>query len=527
MFYMPHDYNNLGGKHAWVSGSTIKYVNMWLEEGASKLHFTNIEKFPSIELPTIDEREPYVSYPTGVTFMVWSSAKLLGKDHIDISFLKHFQLIMYGIECLLLALIVYVFCSRTLELNEKCKVFISVVITTIWMTLPVNNWFLTNIYWVDMAVFLWIMAYLLLESLIDWEILSPKTKGAICCLRSLVIAAGVLTEYFFWIVVFAGFVFNIFFVEKKDGRRRFCDIVKSSLGYVIPVILALGIFLWQISYTKDWLVQILDTFLHRTGASNSENITGKFWENFQDAITANSKMRALLLVFVVIMLLALTAVAKIKHEKIITNRSIAVVVIMIIAPAIQLRLFWNHSSIHHYALVKVGIQIVGILMGIIATVPIVLKSTRHKEVLRISVVSGSMLLMLLALGIPGRIRGYYQEKNTEPDYSIDFAIFNNTGYEDVCFSYTYSIPNNPPMDLSVSEKLVYIIGCEEDMATMFDALPQNARKILVIDKTGNGSNAFTKVEKTKEIESAELTAIQSGETIYEDEKCILVRMHDE
>ena len=117
---MPHDFDNLGGKHAWVSGSTIKYVNMWLREGAGNLHFTNMEMFPSAELPTFDDRGPYVSYPTGVTFMVWTAAKICGKTHIDVSFLKHFQLLMYGIESLMLSVLVYIFC-RFFKIKSKTK----------------------------------------------------------------------------------------------------------------------------------------------------------------------------------------------------------------------------------------------------------------------------------------------------------------------------------------------------------------------------------------------------------------------
>lgn len=526
VFYMPHDFDNLGGKHAWVSGSTIKYVNMWLDEGAGKLHFTNMEKFPSIETATFDDRGPYVSYPTGVTFMVWTAAKICGKTHIDVSFLKHFQLLMYGIESLMLSVFVYIFCRFFLPINEKARVIISLLISALWITMPVNNWFLTNIYWTDMAVILWIIAYLLLESLSELEGLGKKQKVLVEALKVMVIIAGVLTEYFFCIVVFLGFIFNIFYVYKTSDEHKIAKVFKRSLLYVIPVIFALVIYIWQMSYTSDWVEQLLETFLHRTGVSETENISGMFGESFLNAITCSSKARAAFLVLMELIWLGsllLLAVKK-KSKDFIINKSAIAVVIMTIAPVFQLILFWNHSSIHQYSMVKVGMHIVGVLL--LTTVALYRIFEDKKKSVYLFAASAAFVLacILVAMGYPGRIKSFYEEKNKVLDYSIDRAINENVNYEDVCFSYTYLISNNPPMDICVSEKMVYVIQDESEMDTMFPTLPDNAGKVLVIDKTGKGSNAYSNTEKTEEISVAEEKAVADGTVIYEDENCILVRM---
>lgn len=526
VFYMPHDFDNLGGKHAWVSGSTIKYVNMWLQEGAGNLHFTNMEMFPSAELTTFDDRGPYVSYPTGVTFMVWTAAKICGKTHIDVSFLKHFQLLMYGIEGMMLSVLIYIFTTLFIPVSEKVKCIISLLVSVLWITMPVNNWFLTNIYWTDMAVILWIIAYLLLESLSGLKDLGVKQKILIDVLKSLVIVAGVLTEYFFCIVVFLGFIFNIFYVWKTSDGQRIAKVIKSSLLYVIPVIFALAIYVWQMSYTSDWIEQLLETFLHRTGVSETENISGMFGESFLNAITCGSKARAMFLVFAELIWIAGTAilVLKKKAKDFITNKSAIAVAIMIIAPVAQLILFWNHSSIHQYSMVKVGIHIVGVLLFTAVVLYRIFEDKKNGIYIFAATGAFALICILVAMGYPGRVKGFYDEKNKVLDYSIDKAINENLGYEDVCFSYTYLISNNPPMDICVSEKMVYIIQDEAEMNTMFPDLPDNARKVLVVDKTGKGSNAYSNIEKTEEISMAEAQAVSAGTIIFEDENCILIRM---
>ena len=100
----PIRYGSLTGIHSWLSASTLKYVNNWLEEGPGKLHFVNYESPDSIEFSTLEERWPYLSYPTGETFFVYSFAKLGGKTEIDLPFLKRFQLVCFWISLLLFAL---------------------------------------------------------------------------------------------------------------------------------------------------------------------------------------------------------------------------------------------------------------------------------------------------------------------------------------------------------------------------------------------------------------------------------------
>lgn len=518
--YMPHDFDNMGGKHIWVSGSTIKFVNMWLEEGPANLHFTNYEYFPSVEHQSLESRRPYVSYPTGVTYMVWQAAKICGVSRIDISFLKHYQLILYAIETMIITLLLYVLVLR-FKKNAYSSALYAFALTLFWMTLPVNNWFMTNIFWTDIAVLFWVILFLFLESISD--VFEGKLSYVIKGVKAAVVFAGILTEYYFYIVVFLAFIINvarIFLIsEKKGGLKK---TFLSSLQYVVPVFAGIAIYLWQLSFTDNWLKMLTDTFLHRTGAENNEASISTFVENFCQAIVCGSRLRALLLLvaFAIIITLFL-----IKHFNIQTLRTILVdraastIVLLIITPIVQIVVFSNHSAIHQYSMVKFGFVLIGFaLLSIITTLDF------KNIIFRIMYPLGVFMMVLLAMGYPGQPLKFYYEKNQERYYDIAKAIYNNTGFEDICISYSYVIDFEPPMDISVSEKCVNEITDTEDVEYWLNSIPNGARLILVIDKNHIGSNDFVDREITDEILYNEDIFINRGVILYEDENCALVNL---
>lgn len=530
--YMPHDYENLGGKHVWVSGSTIKFVNMWLEEGAANLHFTNYEAFPSIEFSTMEDRTPYVSYPTGVTWMVWSAAKICGRSRIDVSFLKHYQMLLYAIENILMTLLIYVIVSKIVasastddKQSSLTAVIVAYIISLFWMTLPVNNWFMTNIFWTDIAVLFWVIAFWLLESITDTTCLEGRWNRVAIALKILVIFAGVMTEYFFCIVVFVAFLINILRVvlKEKEKGHWFGKTFFSSLQYIIPVLTAIGIYVWQMSYTNNWLDKLLETFLHRTGAEDNEASVEMFIENFCQAIVCGSRKRMLILVVGVAIIVVPTIVLLIKRKAlsaIITSKWVTVLFVLIFTPIIQIVAFSNHSAIHQYAMVKVGFVVTGLLICMIYVATHI--NSKHFKTIYVVMVVASILL---AMGYPGQTRKFYFEKYEERNYDIAKDIYDELDYRDVCFSYTYFVNIEPPMDICVAEKCVYKI---EDLGELQRAkanLPDEARIIVVIDKNNVGSNDFSiKAEKTEFVINQERMCIEQGKVIYDDENCSLVDM---
>lgn len=256
-----------------VSASTIKFVNQWLEEGALKLHFTCYEYFDSIEFHTLSERCPYVSYPSGSTFLIWILAKLMGRQHIGISFLKHVQAIFLGIEVLAAASFAYCFLSHSGFARKAEKMIMSVGVAIAWLYLPGTAWYLSNVLYADQVVILYIMLFVLSEYIKD--VTNNNRVNAFMRICSLgIIYVGVLTDYYFWIFVFCIFVAKS--IRFLLTRTKLKHVILELLEYIVPVACGLLTFLWQISYTEDWIAILKKKFLYRTGGEAA----GSLFENF-------------------------------------------------------------------------------------------------------------------------------------------------------------------------------------------------------------------------------------------------------
>ena len=73
---------------------------------------------------------------------------------------------------------------------------------------------------------------------------------------------------------------------------------------------------------------------------------------------------------------------------------------------------------------------------------------------------------------------------------------------------TYSILINPPQQLAVSQKQVYLIADIKDIAVQFPDLPEEANKMLIVEKNA---------EKDVSVLESEATLLKDSSILYEDE----------
>ncbi|MBQ3790732.1 MAG: hypothetical protein II800_07350, partial [Lachnospiraceae bacterium] len=297
-FKYPIRYDNMGGDNIWQSASTIKYTNEWLSEGPGKLHFTAYENFDSVEFATLSERVPFISYPYAHTVLVYLAAKLCGRQEIDISFVKHLQMILFAVETLLFAGYLRLLLARFGRTGPGGRMLITVSSTVLWILLPVNAWYLPNVFFTDQTVLLFVMALLYLEELLNGERRSDARTGEtrssdrpgsagqrsfhafLGALRILVIFCGILTDYYFWILAF--FIFAARMINSLAHRDGIRAVLRTALSYGIPVIAALAVWLKQLSYTEGWLNLLLYKFRFRTGGYEG-GVYDRLIENFSSS----------------------------------------------------------------------------------------------------------------------------------------------------------------------------------------------------------------------------------------------------
>ena len=521
----PVNINNMGGMHSWLSGSTMKFVNNWLDEGAAELNFTNYEDPASVEFQNLRDREPYLSYPSGETFFVYVAAKVTGKQQITIPFLHKFQIVMFAIEAVLFACFVYCFLSRTLKMKgDVTKVAVSVLTAVLWMILPVCSYYLSNIYYAYQCVILFVMAFVLIEYLIRTN--TSKNNLWLKIIRSVILFSGVLIDYYFWFVALFFFLAELVFawLQNKKGQRK-KELLSVTGWFGIPVVLALIVFFIQLNLTSGWLEIMKDRFNERVmgGEKTIDWIMGMIFSNFAQAFSLGNET-----VFYLIFLLLVGVIGGVvililrkKVSALVRNPGVSVMLCGILAIVFQIFFFSNHSAVHEFSMIKVG--------WIIALLPLFLSVICYllieKNYLGVGKCSKKFfllyvlcyLLVFFAVGLPVSTKNYSTQRLEAVDYSFESMIAEQTDYNDVVFSYSLEIPINPPQSLAISRKRIYKIDDLEEMSLKMNGLVSDAKSLLVVDK-----KAGSDVKLKKQIECLH----KNGKKRFEDDSYLLLEVNE-
>lgn len=513
---VPFDTENFYGQHSWISGSTIKFVNNWLEEGAINLNFTSYEYPKSIEHAAIEDRGAYLSYPTGEVFFVYIFAKATGHSQIDISFLRKFQAVWFWLEAVLIYVFVWSFLRHTIRSERKIEnALIALCTSAMWLLMPTCTYYLANVYFADQCVILWIIAYVF-ANYIRWISKNKKIPSVACVL---LLFSGILIDYYFWIFAFFVFVYDLAIaIKTTKSKERLKASVKTILFHGIPAILAVGTFYLQLSQTNDWLSDVMLKARVRTSSEGiGKSSIRMILDNIGNAFAYDSELivfLAVLAAFAVLLYAKLIA-SKEKRKKYLSNNpGLAIFAIYSIATAMQLLVLRNHSGVHEFSMIKIA-WIVAMLPLFIATCLRYLsgEDIANKEVklfkkVRLSSFGVSFFVLatltVFATGIPFSTKNFYKGRwnVNKTEYSIAHVLAQETRYEDVVFSFTHSIPDNPPQELSISKKVVYKISSIKEMDSLFPNLPDEAKKLLLVEKYPDESENELEKSQLKSIECA-------------------------
>ncbi|WP_026509026.1 hypothetical protein [Butyrivibrio sp. LC3010] len=528
-FKYPIRYTNMGGDNIWQSASTVKYVNIWLEEGAAKMHFTACENYRSIEFQSFNDRVPFISYPSGHIVLVWLCAKLAGKSMINISFVKHLQTVLFAIESLLFSSFIFILLWKHKIGSLLSDAIISVSTVVLWMLLPVNAWYLPNVFFTDQSVIFYVMIFLLLELLLYTPQLKNHKYATIVLhiLHFVTIYAGILTDYYFWILAF--FVFLMRIIGVALNKNKIKTIISTGLSYAVPVVVAILTFFVQLQFVDGWLDTLIYKLKFRTGGDDSFSaIVARLIENYTSAFTQEQRsfMFYLSLFQVVSLIIAFLTLKKGSRLKtIFTNTDISLIVAAYISVAFQIILLKNHSAVHEFSMMKAGWCVA--MTAPIAAISYVRAINMghesngstyflgHKIAPLIPAFGISFFIIILITGVPTSTSKYIASRDGEADYTLDEFLYRNTDYNDVCFSFTNEVHYEPPMDLTISHERVYLISTIDEVNTRFPDLSDEAVKLLLVDENAMDQNPELKETAMEIIKRSKIRAMDKGYILYE------------
>ena len=498
----------------WLSASSIKFTNHWLNDGISADRFAMLEQPVSIESPAIQDREPYISYPNGVVLLTYSAAKLTGYQQIDFSFIKPLCTFFYLLDALLIGLLLYLLLRYIFKIQSRRKtIILSVFLSCLWISLPNNVFYLKNFFFADQLILFFIYLFLVLEVLKNFvPIHKPNIRFIINSSLFVCIFLGMLIEYYFWIQVFT--VILIHFIRSLIKKEKLIYTLKNLLIYILPAVSAIGVFLFQIIQIDHWQDIMIAKFTQRTG--QSQVIAENYLLRIGYHVYKTYKTIGLLL-FTASGASLLYLLSEIRKRKLSSDiqRPILLFSLIVILPVfIQLLVFMNHSAVHEFSIIKLGFPFV---LGILLIAHCI---TYYKKKSTLYFFSITLLAITAYLFyIHGNTYFFYNKRFADDNESLQLKGFEQiveeyNDYHHVFFSFTDSIPINPPLSIAITQKMIYKIDAVSDIKAKFPELSSDA-VLFILTNNCAVKNEQTIRNEQKALEQAKLIKETEKYAIYQ------------
>jgi hypothetical protein len=530
------------GAHIWLSAGTVVFVNNWLKEGALNLKFINYSYPDSIEFNNLAERKAYVSYPPGALLPPYILAKLLHKTEIQVHFIKQFLKIKFLLDTVLVCLVAYSILRWTMRLRQrKTAALASAVLALSWMCLPVNLYYLRNIYYTDQSIISIVLLFILLElydSYFTEETQKAFLRYVYLVLKGAVSLYGVLTDWYFLFVLLVSWVVKIVPLFKTKNAAR--NITVSSLVYALPVLSGLTLFVLQISTIPNFKEVIMDKLKYRIFPVSHDYWAGG---NLIDAVlkwlSGNYSFGFVLLVCVIVF--SFYVVVKNRGNAPFFGKYKALfgmTAVVYIPPVLHALVLRQHSAVHEFFVLKFALPVIlgpvvlgclifallGLELKTMSGANFVIHVERGNDVrkLGVPVLYFCVMISVLIMSTLGADTSYFWEHTellSPVSYDRENLIRDNYSFNDVYFSFTESIDFDPlkanPRFLARSNKLIYKIGSVSDINQKFPNLNPNARILLMVNKNDSDKPAWILENERNAIQDAGLLFSDGQYDVYE------------
>ncbi|HOF01077.1 MAG TPA: hypothetical protein PK385_08420 [Spirochaetota bacterium] len=523
--------------HQWLSGATIKFTNMWLDENPFKLLFGMIENPKSIEFSSLKDRGIYSSYPSGIIFPLYVLG-LFNGGKLTPDILMGYNLANHFLISIIMSLTIFIFFKK-LKAGDLAALLFSLLPIFLYLFLPPPMYWHQNVFFTDQAIILYFVGIIFLEVLSDTQ--DPKLRKIIFILQAVIIFIGVSIDWFFYIITFVLYVKKI--LNFEYSKKGFLNFILRSFFFWLPVALSLGIFLIQ-QIALGGLKALYDKFLFRTAMDGNTYVTNFFNQFWKGHIKYGYGEIGFYLIWISSLFLLLSFVLvvllKINKKKIDSSfKSVISLYSLYLVPCfIQIYFLKNHSVIHDFSALKFAV--------VLSTVPFILfpillfkiikmfldsyalnvsrnknisrttlsrycgkcnrnytnnviyplsfsnrllKRYSNKEFLNFNRISNSAILIFFIFiyfcsifyinDVIGKIYIFFP--NSVYKYEREIFINKNTKFNDIVFSPNFSIDINPPQHISFSKKRVYMASNESQILNIINSYKKVKKDNIVIN----------------------------------------------
>jgi len=482
-----------GVGHQWLTGSTLEFSKEWYHEGPQNIHFGMFEYPASVEFPTLKSRSPYTSYPPGTIIPIYILSIIKEKEP-TISMIMKYNLINHFFITFILSLMVFLFLTRQLELDRLNSTLFAIIPILIELLMPGTLYWHQNVFFSDQAIILPFVLFVFLEVLRFKS--SKKVISILNSLQALIMLYGALTDWLFIPIAFSVFLKRIVNneIEVKGDIKQF---IRETIYFWSPIVLAIFLFLWQISSLEN-IDKTINAFFIRTSLSSTDPLTiHMFLETFISHLTLSfGYLAPIILVESLLILLIFSFYMVIKnfktHKTNYKMKNTLLLAYMLLLPClIQIFLFKNHSFVHEFSALKFSVPLC-VIPFVIIPILFYLLLEDHKFPKKILLIENKRLnlkllaICLVALSLTGITLANNSNNlfNLFPSPNKNYtllgeAIHKNTNYYDVLFSPDFEINSLPPQQISISMKPVYKIKSISDITEITNNINGNYTVVII------------------------------------------------
>ncbi len=476
-------------RYEWHTASTLVFVNNWWQEGAWNLRFALFDAPRSVEFRDFDQRFFYPAYPPGAILSIYllflaidgsglvsNFADQRGKQLLaltSINYLSH--LLLATLLCLIVFLIL-----RHINFDYFNAAVLACTPALIQFHNAHSMYWHHMLYTFDSAVLLPYVAFVFLEILRMTK--SSRAVGIIVqILQPLLLFYGMFTDWLFLFVALTVFVLRLLQQDMVWPRtfNTALRFVGRSVVFFAPVAVALGLWIWQVSYFSQ---QSFFTTLADGRATNYDLVTAM---QFRTGIGDHPENYIHYLRYALygwlqegygltgVLLIYMTAYVVWRGRKITTTTSAVkfdrVVIssyVLLFVPCLLYTLFFLQHAWHH---VFSALKFSSALSLSFVVLPLLILQLRGKSSrLVVARLADKVdIYAVTALALAGAIFYVYLQIYDRrpvthffraPDFGylvMGDYVREHARYEDVLFSDSVAMPIQPPQALSMAGKVVY------------------------------------------------------------------------
>ena len=477
-------------RYEWHTASTLVFVNNWLLEGAWNLRFALFDAPRAIDRQEIEERMFYPAYPPGAILPIYLLFRVvLATGFIDDFAHKRskqlltiiaYNYVLHLLVAVLLCFIVF-FLLRHLNFDHFNAAVLSCIPAIIQFHNAHSLYWHHALYTFDQAVLLPYLAFIFFELLLLLQT-SRAVKITVLTLQPLLLFYGMLTDWLFLFVALTVYGWRLLRGDIAWPRSlamagRF---VGSSLWFFAPVVAAISLWIWQVTYYSDYNLfeaiakgsdyQVPDYDLagmlqFRTGIGHRvESYTHYLVRAFYTWLREGYGVTGVLMLYATFYIVwrgrsMVTGAVK-------PNQMVAAIYVLLFVPGLLYNLvFLNHAWQHVFSALKFSFA----LSVSFVVLPLMILSLWGKDMRWVVAKMANRIdiYAVTALALAGMVFYVYLQIYDRrpltnffdpPDFKfivLGDYIRDNSDYKDMLFSSSIVMNVKPPQAMSMSGRIVY------------------------------------------------------------------------